>query len=104
MAIATANPRIRRRPGRAARTPYLLIAPAVVAMLGFLVYPMASVIYYSLQNYNVTKPWDNGFAGLDNFRQAAVRGSAVLAEPRLQRQVGRRRGLPAAACSAWPWR
>ncbi|WP_433428319.1 carbohydrate ABC transporter permease [Nonomuraea sp. CA-141351] len=58
-----------RRPRRGALTPYLLIAPSLVAMLGFLVYPMASVIYYSLQRYNVTKPWDNGFAGLDNFRR-----------------------------------
>ncbi|MEQ4724770.1 sugar ABC transporter permease [Nonomuraea sp. B19D2] len=58
-----------RRPRRGPLTPYLLIAPSVVAMLGFLVYPMASVIYYSLQRYNVTKPWDNGFAGLDNFRR-----------------------------------
>ncbi|MBC6458226.1 sugar ABC transporter permease [Actinomadura sp. HBU206391] len=38
-------------------------------MLGFLVYPMATVIYYSLQHYNVTQPWDNGFAGLENFRE-----------------------------------
>ncbi|WP_062348229.1 carbohydrate ABC transporter permease [Herbidospora yilanensis] len=50
------------------RTPYVLIAPAVIAMLGFLVYPMGSVIYYSLQHYDVTQPWDNGFAGLENFR------------------------------------
>ncbi|NAS23218.1 ABC transporter permease subunit [Herbidospora sp. NEAU-GS84] len=50
------------------RTPYVLIAPAVIAMLGFLVYPMGSVIYYSLQHYDVTQPWDNGFAGLGNFR------------------------------------
>ncbi|GLX92192.1 sugar ABC transporter permease [Herbidospora sp. NBRC 101105] len=50
------------------RTPYVLIAPAVIAMLGFLVYPMGSVIYYSLQHYDVTQPWDNGFAGLANFR------------------------------------
>ncbi|GLW08508.1 transporter [Microtetraspora sp. NBRC 13810] len=73
MAIAQASleRRRRRRPGhrpRSPRTPYVLIAPAVVAMLGFLVYPMASVVYYSLQHYNVTQPWDNGFAGLDNFR------------------------------------
>ncbi|GAA3217696.1 sugar ABC transporter permease [Actinocorallia longicatena] len=54
-----------RRP----RTPYLLIAPAVLLMLGFLVYPMCSVLYYSLQNYNVTQPWDNGFAGLGNFER-----------------------------------
>jgi multiple sugar transport system permease protein len=58
-----------RRRGRGPVTPYLLIAPAVLAMLGFLVYPMASVFYYSLQNYTVNKPWENGFAGLDNFRR-----------------------------------
>src|SRR6266536_2472983 len=38
-------------------------------MVAFLVYPMGSVVYYSLQNYNVTQPWDNGFAGLGNFRK-----------------------------------
>src|SRR6266511_3178350 len=53
--------------GRRGWVPYLLISPAVLGMLAFLVYPMASVFYYSLQNYNVSKPWDNGFAGLDNF-------------------------------------
>jgi multiple sugar transport system permease protein len=46
-----------------------LIAPAGLLMLGFIAYPMLSVFYYSLQNYNVTKPWRNGFAGFDNFRQ-----------------------------------
>lgn len=51
------------------RLPYLLIAPAAALMLGFIAYPMLSVLYYSLQNYNVTKPWRNGFAGLDNFRR-----------------------------------
>ena len=39
-------------------------------MLGFIAYPVLSVFYYSLQNYNPTKPWRNGFAGLDNFTQA----------------------------------
>ncbi|WP_075894432.1 carbohydrate ABC transporter permease [Actinomadura sp. CNU-125] len=57
-----------RKP-RAPRTPYALIAPSVLLMLGFLVYPVLSVLYYSLRHYNVTQPWDNGFAGLDNFRQ-----------------------------------
>ncbi|SDR00818.1 carbohydrate ABC transporter permease [Thermostaphylospora chromogena] len=70
MAIAQAPlGRRRRPPGRRPRTPYVLIAPAVIAMLGFLVYPMASVVYYSLQHYNVTKPWENGFAGLANFHR-----------------------------------
>ncbi|WP_031506838.1 carbohydrate ABC transporter permease [Streptomyces megasporus] len=49
--------------------PYLLIAPAGLLMLGFIAYPMLSVIYYSLQHYNVTKPWRNGYAGLENFRE-----------------------------------
>jgi len=68
MAVGEAQVRSPRR-RRAPRTPYLLIAPAVLAMLAFLVYPMASVGYYSLQHYNLGKPWEDGFAGLDNFRR-----------------------------------
>ncbi|MET9378110.1 carbohydrate ABC transporter permease [Streptomyces sp. NPDC003035] len=49
------------------RLPYLLIAPAGLLMLGFIAYPVLSVFYYSLQHYNPTKPWRNGFAGFDNF-------------------------------------
>ncbi|MFJ2114441.1 carbohydrate ABC transporter permease [Streptomyces sp. NPDC087850] len=59
-----------RRTGVSPRhLPYLLIAPAGLLMLGFIAYPMLSVFYYSLQNYNPTKPWRNGFAGLDNFKR-----------------------------------
>ncbi|MGW7692606.1 carbohydrate ABC transporter permease [Streptomyces asiaticus] len=70
MAHAVAKPpRVTRRRtgGPARRLPYLLIAPAGLLMLGFIAYPMLSVLYYSLRNYNVTKPWRNGYAGLDNF-------------------------------------
>ena len=35
----------------------------------FLIYPIGNVVYFSLYHYNVTKPWANGFAGLDNYRQ-----------------------------------
>lgn len=63
MAIAVAKPPRRRN----RRLPYLLIAPAALLMLGFIAYPMISVLYYSLQDYNVTKPWRNGFAGFSNF-------------------------------------
>lgn len=70
MAVAELN---LRRPGRSGGrrswTPYLLISPAVLAMLAFLVYPMASVFYYSLQHYTLNKPWENGFAGLANFER-----------------------------------
>ncbi|GAB2907520.1 carbohydrate ABC transporter permease [Streptomyces mayteni] len=74
MAIAhqerPARPKRRRRAGSTSRyLPYLLIAPAGLLMLGFIAYPMLSVLYYSLRDYNVTKPWRNGFAGLDNFRE-----------------------------------
>ena len=58
---------LRARSGVTA-TPYVLLAPATMLMVGFLLYPIGSVVYYSLQHYNVTQPWDNGFAGLDNFR------------------------------------
>jgi multiple sugar transport system permease protein len=54
---------------RARWTPYLLIAPTVLLMAVFLAYPIGSVVYYSLQHYNATRSWANGFAGLDNFRQ-----------------------------------
>ncbi|WP_069811950.1 carbohydrate ABC transporter permease [Streptomyces sp. TP-A0874] len=70
MALAVAREpgrRSRRRAGGSARVPYLLISPSLLLMLGFLAYPMVSVLYYSLQHYNVTKPWRNGFAGLENF-------------------------------------
>ncbi|PJE98400.1 sugar ABC transporter permease [Streptomyces carminius] len=65
------KPEAPERPGGPGRRglPYLLIAPAVLLMLGFIAYPMLSVLYYSLQHYNVTKPWRNGFAGADNFRK-----------------------------------
>ncbi|MBW8088997.1 sugar ABC transporter permease [Streptomyces hygroscopicus subsp. hygroscopicus] len=70
MADAVAKPpRVTRRRtgGPARRLPYLLIAPAGLLMLGFIAYPMLSVLYYSLRNDNVTKPWRNGWTGFDNF-------------------------------------
>ena len=54
--------------GRLARFyPYFLIAPAAILTVVFLVYPVGSVFYFSLQHSNVTQPWKDGFAGLDNF-------------------------------------
>jgi multiple sugar transport system permease protein len=62
----TAAPRPRRR--RRSRAPYLLIAPTALLLIGLLAYPMATVGYYSLRHYSLTQPWNNGFAGLSNFR------------------------------------
>ncbi|MFI6348670.1 carbohydrate ABC transporter permease [Streptomyces sp. NPDC050560] len=57
----------RRGPTAPRRLPYLLLAPAALLMLGFIAYPVLSVLSTSLRNDNPTKPWRNGFAGLDNF-------------------------------------
>ena len=50
-------------------TPYLLLAPTMALMLIFLLYPLISIVYFSMQKYNVVQPWDNGFVGLGNFTQ-----------------------------------
>lgn len=47
--------------------PYWLILPAVLLILGFMIYPMANVIYYSFQNYSINNPLYNGYAGFSNF-------------------------------------
>ncbi|MEU7476892.1 sugar ABC transporter permease [Lentzea sp. NPDC042327] len=49
--------------------PYALIAPTLVLMLVFLVYPIASVGWFSLRQHTVTQPWKNGFIGFENFRR-----------------------------------
>lgn len=70
MTVAVARPEStsRARSGHSRRrTPYILIAPAAALMAVFLLYPIGSVVYFSLQRYNVTQPWDNGFVGLENF-------------------------------------
>lgn len=52
---------------KSATTPYLLLLPAIFLILVFMVYPIGNVFYLSLQHYNPTKPWINGFAGTENF-------------------------------------
>jgi multiple sugar transport system permease protein len=54
---------------RRAWLPYLCLLPASLLIAAFVVYPVATVFYYSLQQYDVTRPYLNGFVGLDNFRQ-----------------------------------
>ncbi|MET9632792.1 sugar ABC transporter permease [Lentzea sp. NPDC006480] len=49
--------------------PYALIAPTLLLMAAFLVYPIASVGWFSLRQHTVTQPWKNGFIGLGNFRR-----------------------------------
>lgn len=47
--------------------PYLFLLPATLMISIFLFYPIATVFYYSLQNYDISAPFYNSFAGLDNF-------------------------------------
>ena len=56
------------RKQRTKLSPYILVAPTIALIGIFLVYPVGSVFYYSLQKYNVTQSYDNGFVGFDNFK------------------------------------
>jgi len=47
--------------------PYLFITPSTIIIIAFLFYPIGTVFYYSLQNYDLSTPYYNGFIGLDNF-------------------------------------
>lgn len=67
-AVTEPPDRRRRRTFRKGWAPYLLTAPIILLLAVFVFYPVGSVFYYSLQYYNPTTPWDNGFAGLGNFQ------------------------------------
>lgn len=50
---------------------YLLLAPAVTAVLALSIYPLFRGIYLSFVNYNLVRPKDsifNTFAGLENYK------------------------------------
>jgi multiple sugar transport system permease protein len=64
--------RTRAAARRRAWLPYLCLLPASLLIGTFVVYPVATVFYYSLQQYDVTRPYLNGFVGLDNFRQVLM--------------------------------
>ncbi|ASR54131.1 carbohydrate ABC transporter permease [Cellulomonas sp. CW35] len=60
-------PRVRRR--RAPAAPYLLLVPAVVALLAGLAYPVGRQVVMSLQRYGLEQQFGQPpqFVGLDNF-------------------------------------
>lgn len=47
--------------------PYLFILPSFLIIATFLFYPIGTVFYYSFQHYDISAPFYNSFAGLDNF-------------------------------------
>ncbi|WP_204352610.1 carbohydrate ABC transporter permease [Salinicola halophilus] len=50
-----------------ARTTRLLMAPAVIFLLIWMLVPLLMTIYYSFQQYNLMMPMYNGFAGFGNY-------------------------------------
>lgn len=49
--------------------PYLLIAPALIIMLGVVFVPAVKAIFMSFQNYDLRRPSEIGFIGLQNYRE-----------------------------------
>lgn len=76
----------RRRTSRAARrrslTPYFLITPAFAVLGLILLYPLVVNTYYSLTDFNLTRPSDVKLVGLRNFvvlfHDAEFRSSLVF--------------------------
>jgi sorbitol/mannitol transport system permease protein len=47
--------------------PRLLLAPAVLSLLMWMIVPLVMTIYFSVIRYNLMQPEESGFAGLENF-------------------------------------
>src|ERR1700754_2616135 len=45
----------------------IMVAPSVVALLVWMVVPLALTLWFSFQNYNILRPERHSFAGFDNF-------------------------------------
>lgn len=67
MSAVTDHKRPRRRPLISRRMlPYLLSLPALLVCIGILV-PFATAIYYSLQRYRMSQPWNRGMNWGENY-------------------------------------
>jgi len=61
----------RGRAWREKATPYLFLAPALIAVCGFVIYPIATVAVQSLFDVNPTKHQGWNFIGVQNYIDAA---------------------------------
>lgn len=67
MSAVTDHKRPRRRPLVSRRMlPYLLSLPALLVCIGILV-PFVTAIYYSLQRYRMSQPWNRGMNWGENY-------------------------------------
>lgn len=48
--------------------PYFLLAPALLLITIFIVFPLLKAFYYAFENYTLTAPNEREFAGLENFK------------------------------------
>lgn len=73
-------PEIKTKPNKKKMSwvPYLLIAPSFIMIAAFLFYPMLTVFYYSFQHYDISAPFYDGFAGLQNYIQIFTKDSLFL--------------------------
>jgi len=58
-------------------TPYLFLAPALVLLAIFVIYPIIAVVYYSFTDYDIVRPPVP--IGFDNYRQLVSDGTFWLA-------------------------
>lgn len=56
-----------RRFNRRAATPYILLAPILIYVALLMIWPMINVYVMSLQNYQLLKPKERAFIGLQNY-------------------------------------
>ena len=47
--------------------PYILVAPALIALGVILLYPMLTGLFLSFHNRVLTRPLENGWIGLQNY-------------------------------------
>lgn len=56
-----------RRFNRRAATPYILLAPILIYVALLMIWPMINVYVMSMQNYQLLKPKERAFIGLQNY-------------------------------------
>src|SRR5579864_1088599 len=68
---AKVPPRSRRRTGawRAQALPYMLVAPFVLVIFGFLLYPLGDALYLSLTHWRLLYQQNPVFVGPSTYRQ-----------------------------------
>ncbi|MGL4697552.1 carbohydrate ABC transporter permease [Enterococcus larvae] len=60
-------PKVQKKKKKLQKAPYLLLLPTLVMITALLFFPMARIFYYSFQNYDISAPFYDSFAGFDNF-------------------------------------